>query len=451
MRFRRILAWAAIVSAGCAGRGAAQPADTIPPPHSWTMFGLPRSVPSLSGRRGAGAPCDTGATLAPDRVRAAEAGVLAACLPNPAYETRTWCDLLDPEPELPAHASLEDWSPPDDGPLGQHLRGPEPDRLESSRLIVRALERAEARETRGDSTVLARLEVLDTLLRQDARIHGWGPKARLLSARLWRLRQVRAWRPDSSSGSGGELLQPALEVVEEVLKVAPNDADAHAWRAVLYDTRLPRRIDGRWAVAPLDRALALASLRRAIELTPSDPRYAILLARWLAESDDFDGARAALRACRGVDHRLVSILEDLCRLPRLRDLGFHALDGYSLTDWRWRLGNALRDLGREADDLDFRLRGWSWPDSAGAAEDALQRVWPGFRLFRVTGAAAGSDARFYAQRVASPRTDAAPATKRSSVVRDLDGGMSLVILEHPAPAGARACCTLILVDWRTPD
>jgi hypothetical protein len=451
LRLHSIVAWAVIASLAGAGRVTAQPPATIPPPHSWTMLDLARSIPSLSGQRGAGAPCDTGATIALDRFRAAEGNVRAACLPNPAYETRRWCDLLSsPAPELPVQVRPEGWGPLDNEPDAGNLRGPASDPLGSSRQIVRALERAEARETQGNPAVLARFDIVDTLLLQEIRAHGAEAETWLLSARLRRLRQVRTWVSDTSGGSGGEILQPAFAAIEEALKVSPDDAMAHVWRAVLYDTRLPRFVDGRWEVAPLDRERALASLRRAVSLAPADPGYATLLARWLAESDDFAGARAALRACRAADHQLVAIVEDLDRLPRLHELGFHTLDDYSLTDWRWRLGDALRRLGRDVDHLDLRLRGWSWPDSAGAAEDALQRGWPGFRLFRVTGAATGSDVRLYAQRVASPQTDAAPATKRSSVVQDLSGGMGLILIEHPAPSGGRACCTLVVVDWRTP-
>jgi hypothetical protein len=453
LRLRRTLAWAAVACLCGAGRGAAQPSVTIPPPPSWTMLGLPQSVPALSRQRGAGAPCDTGATIAPDHVRAARAGVPAACLPNPAHETRAWCDLLDPGRAAPVFFRPEDWRITVDGPQGDYLRGPSqgPELLESSREILRSLERAETRESPGDSAMLARLAIVDTLLLREARVRGANVTTWLLTARLERLRGMRARTSDTSDGPGAESLQPALAAAGEALVTAPDAPDAHAWRAVLFDTRLPRFDDGRWVVTPLDRARALASLRRAIELAPADPRYAVLLARWLAEADDFDGAREALRACRAVDRRLVPILDDLCRLPRFRQLGFRTLDDYSLADWRWRLGDALRRLGREADHLEFRLRGWSWPDSAGAAEQALQQAWPGFRLFRVEDRKAASDARFYAQRVASPQADAAPATKRSSVAQDLEGGMSLVLLEHPAPAGGRACCTLVVVDWRTPD
>lgn len=479
-RPHRLAVWVAFTALVNAGIVVAQPPTAIPPPRSWKMLDLTRSVPALAGRRGPGAPCDTGATIAPDRIRVTADGV--ACLPNPGHETWMWCGLLDPvvaRPDAPA-TSLEpttrfeqtspNWAtavgqrvehpellllspPPDDRPANwpSTFTGPGPSAVESSRQILRALESAEVQATWADPAARSRLDIVDTLLQQEVRTNGPGREAWLLTARLRRLRAAGTWPAGAAAPPDTALLRAALASVEEALTAASDDAAAHAWRAVLLDTRLPRRTGGLWEAAPLDRAQALASLGRACELAPAHVGYALARARWLAEAGDLPGAREALRSCPRADRTLVRILDDLCRLPRFRDLGFHALDDYALSGWRNRLGEALRRLGRDADFLEFRLRGWSWPDSAGAAAAALGRVWPGFRWFPVEGAVEGCAATLCAQRVASPETDALPATRRSDVSRDLDGGVSLVLLEHPAPAGGHPCCTLVAVDWRAPD
>jgi hypothetical protein len=445
------------------------------------MLDLARSLPTLAGRRGPGTPCDTGATIAPDRIRVTGDGV--ACLLNPAHETRMWCGVLDPvtaRPDAPATSlkptttrftqTSPNWAnsihmrsgysdyflplpPRDDCPdnWDSTFTGPGPDPLESSRRILRALEWAEAWQTPDDPAVRSRLAIVDTLLQREVRAHGPGRDARLLIARLRRLQWTSTWMAAAPAGPGDARFASALAAVEDAVSAAPGHAEAHAWRAALLDTRVPRRVGNAWEADPIDRAGALASLRAARNLAPDYSGLPLALARWLAGADDVAGARDALRSCRRSDRTLVGILDDLCRLPRFRDLGFHPLDDYTLTEWRGRLGGALRGLGRDADFLEFRLRGWSWPDSAGAAEAALGRVWPGFRWFPVKGTAEGYAGARYAQRVASPETGAAPATKPSIVSRDLDGGISLILLEHPVPSGGRPCCTLILVDWRAPD
>lgn len=437
------------------------------------MLDLVRSLPVLAGRRGAGTPCDTGSTIAPDRIRVGGDGV--ACLPNPGHETWMWCEVLDPGV---AHTfppttftnfatnwenSIKIWngvgydliplSPPGEGPANWDsvYTGPGPSPLVSSLQIIRALESAEARSVLGDSSLRSRLDIVDTLLQREVRAHGPGQDTRLLTARMQRLRQACTWVAGTSDTPDTGLLPTALASVEEALSAAPDDAAAHAWRAVLLDTRMPRREGGTWVAAPLDRAGALASLRRARELVPDHPGYALLQARWLAESDDFAVARQALQTYHRADRTLVRVLDDFGRLPRFRDLGFHALDGYALMDWRRCLGEALRRLGRDADFLEFRLRGWSWRGSADEAQGALQPAWPGFRWFRVEGIAGDHPGALYAQRVAVPLAGAAPVTRASDVSRDLEGGISLILLEHPAPAGGRPCCTLIAVDWRAPD
>jgi hypothetical protein len=470
-RFAAGVAFTALVNAGFV---AAQPPTAIPSPRSWAMLDLTRSLPALSGRRGAGTPCDTGATIAPDRIRVSGDGV--ACLPNPGHETWMWCGVLDPVAARPVTSPLRfqqtapNWAnsihmrvangdffiplpPPDQRPANWDSvpAGPGPSALESARSVLRALETEEARATVADSSAWLRLAIVDTLLQWEVHDHGPGAEAWLLLARLRRLQWTSAWRAAAPSGPDDARLTSALAAVEDAVSAMPGRAEAHAWRAALLDTRVPRRVGDAWEAAPLDRAGALASLRAACGLAPDYAGLPLALARWLAGTDDFAGAREALRSCRRSDRTLVGILDDLCRLPRFRDLGFHALDGYALSDWRDRLGEALRRLGRDADFLEFRLRAWSWPDSAGAAEAALGRVWPGFRWFPVKGTAEGYAGARYAQRVASPETGAAPAAKPSIVSQDVDGGISLVLLEHPAPSGERPCCTLILVDWRAPD
>jgi hypothetical protein len=477
---RRLIAWLTLAWLASAGATAAQPPVAIPPPRSWTMLDLARGLPALPGRRGAGTPCDTGATIAPDRIRVTGDGV--ACLPNPAHDTRMWCGVLDPvtaRPDAPATSrkptdrftqTSPNWAnsihtrsgysdyflplpPRDDCPdnWDSTFTGPGPGLLESSRRILRALEWTEAWQTAADPAVRSRLDVVDTLLRQEVRAHGPGREAWLLTARLRRLRRAGTWMPDTPTASGDASLASALAAAEEAVRAAPDDAATHAWQAVVFDTRLPRRTGDVWEAAPLDRARALASLRRACELAPTHAGYATLQARWLAEADDFPGAREALRSCPRADRTLVRILDDLCRLPRFRDLGFHPFDDYALTDWRGRLEETLRRFGRDVDFPEFRLRGWSWPGSASAAEEALRRVCPGFRWFPVRGAVGGWAGALYAQRVASPETGAAPATKPPVVSQDLESGVSLILLEQPAPAGERPCCTLIVVDWRVPD
>lgn len=479
-RPRRLAVWVAFTALVNAGAGAAQPHPVVPPPRSWEMLGLTRSIPALAGRRGPGTPCDTGATIAPDRIRVSGDGV--ACLPNPAHETWTWCGILDPvvvRPDPPASSLKQtsrfeqtspNWAnavgqrvehpeflpllpPPDDRPANwdSTFAGPGPSAMESSREILRALESAEARASPADPAVLSRLDIVDTLLQQEVRTNGPGQETRLLTARLRRLQRAGTWMAGAAAVPDTGPLQAALASVDEALAAAPDDAAAHAWRAVLLDTRLPRRTGGGWRTAPLDRAQALASLRRACELAPKHAGYASAQARWLAEVDDFAGARDAFRSCPSTDRRPARILDDLCRLPRFRDLGFRPLDDYALTEWRGRLAEALRRLGRDADFLEFRLRGWSWPGSAAAAEKTLQPAWPGFAWFRVGNAPGGFRGAFYAQRVVSPVTDAAPAKRPSSVRHDLEGGVSLILLERPTGAGEPPCCTLIVVDWREPD
>jgi hypothetical protein len=471
---RRPVVWLTLALLASAGAAAAQPSVAIPPPRSWEMLGLARSLPALAGRRGPGTPCDTGATIAPDRIRVTGDGV--ACLPNPAHETWMWCGLIDPVASPPPTSSIRfqqtapSWEnsirgrsgyseffillpPPDSRPANWDSvhTGPGPTPLESSRSILRALETEETRAGVADSSAWPRLAIVDTLLQREVRAHGPGQDARLLTARLRRLQWTSAWMAAAPTGPGDARFAAALAAVEDAVSAAPGRAEAHAWRAALLDTRVPRRVGDTWEAAPLDRAGALASLRAACDLAPDYAGLPLALARWLAGADDVAGARDALRSCGRSDRTLVGILEDLCRLPRFRDLGFHPLDDYTLTGWRGRLAEAMRSLGRDADFLEFRLRGWSWPGSAATAETTLQQAWPGFAWFRVEDPPGGFRGALYAQRVVSPTGDAAPAKRPSSVRHDLEGGISLILLERATGAGEPPCCTLVLVDWRVTD
>lgn len=159
----------------------------------------------------------------------------------------------------------------------------------------------------------------------------------LLYVRLGRAHAVAhpvAWtRAGDEWVREGEDPHPPLHAaLERALEIEPENPELHYWQARLYGLTTFAVVDGRVQYPMRDATAAVASARRAVELTPESAVYREALGQYLLATNQHEEAMAVLRQIAGGMHPLYRILSEWDRIPVPPNAIFSAADTRSFLD-----------------------------------------------------------------------------------------------------------------------
>jgi tetratricopeptide (TPR) repeat protein len=189
-------------------------------------------------------------------------------------------------------------------------------------------------------------------------------------------------------GYAGEL-DPAQQLFNRVLSVAPGNAEAHFWKARLHAITqpvlrggLPVFLDGPFSYE-LQIPLAIRSAQRAVEVDPANPRYRQEYAQYLLMGERFDDAAKVVAEAKtnlGLFHQLIL---DFDVLPKP--------DG-AIPSAKAALVYVNMIAGS---DRIARVRAFLIPKTVAEVREFYSSRWPGFKLFQPNK----KDTAMYAQYV----------------------------------------------------
>lgn len=270
--------------------------------------------------------------------------------------------------------------------------------------------------------------------------------ALILSARLHRVLLLLEPAVFGNAAAGSsEHFDWSVAALDRAAAMAPDNADAHYWKARVLGLKGPVVRDGALSFESRNLEAAIRSARTAVELSPEEPAYREVLAMLLLEDGKEDEALEAIRPLRRGSHPIARLLQGWEDLPIPENAVELAHDAENLAEQQMSRGNFM-------DFPKLRVRFFMVPSNAADIQAFYNRQWPGFELFPSSTAAPGAPAEItvYRQYLKEKNGGLSPAKAGTKLPATPKNGIMLAVTEfHRVPPAARPKAGFVQAE--TPD
>lgn len=413
--------------------------DATKPPQNYSLpvtYPLPDAVAGISVDVKPGVPTYLGKLIVTDKWRPLKASEQSYDLeaPTPQTERAAWDRFLKKQSQTAwgkvvgerlGHPNGPGVAPAHEQPAPAQASQGERPRVDRAERLVGEIENAEAAGYAAQFVTGHKEDIAQGAEDLNAHLqdHPNDVRALLLAVRLgWvqGMAQSMVLTPGSAAAPE-DGIAPLLAHVERALSVEPGNAEAHYWKARLLGVQMPTIRDGVFVRVPKDLAEALRSVRRAVELAPSEVRYREALALYLVENREPEQALKVMREVAAGNHPIVQLLSDWQTVPLPETAILDPMREKGLADMQMTQGY-IKDYPS------LRVRMIMVPAPARDVEAFYRRQWPAFKLFLLESEEREHiGIRMYGQTLRWNKGVMQPARTKKEV--ETPGGLSLIVIE----------------------
>ncbi|GEM_PF-731913 len=217
---------------------------------------------------------------------------------------------------------------------------------------------------------------------------------------------------------------PLHAALDQALKLEPNNAEAHYWKARLYGIRVPDLSADVMKYRSLDLGKAVSSAKRAVEFAPENIAYKEALALYLVGKQKPEEAIEILRDVESGRHPIYLLLKDMQALP-IPDGAVYLPENSEGFAQMHMASGAIRDYPN------LRVYMYMLPMPADEVETFYRRSWPKFRLFEMQSEKyeGGETLRVFAQYLRYEKGVLQPASKKKKIPDSPNKGIILTVTE----------------------